>query len=130
MQFDVLYQELAHGAAMLQTLLAGVMPEEARVKPAPEVWSILEVICHLVDEEREDFRQHLDHILHRPGQPWPTIDPQGWVTSRRYNERDLAQSINEFLAERDHSLAWLKECSASNWDVAVTVTFGPSDEKL
>jgi DinB superfamily len=137
MQFDVLYQELARGAVMIQALVAGVTPEEARARPAPEAWSVLEVVCHLCDEEREDFRQHLDHILHRPDQTWPPINPYGtpgspggWVTARRYNERDLAQSLDEFLAERKHSLAWLKELSSPDWDRAATASFGPLAEQI
>jgi hypothetical protein len=47
----------------------------AKVKPSPDDWSVLEVINHLYDEEREDFRQRFDYLLHRPGEPWPPIDP-------------------------------------------------------
>jgi hypothetical protein len=83
-----------------QTLVAGMTLAEARTRPAPESWSALEVICHLCDEEREDFRQRLDIILHRPQEPFPPIDPQGWVTTRHHNERDLAEMIDNFAAER------------------------------
>ena len=69
-----------------------------RVPQIAGKWSTLEVVCHLYDEEREDFRQRLDIILHRPEAKWPPIDPVGWVSARKYNERDLAQSLAEFLA--------------------------------
>jgi hypothetical protein len=36
-------------------MLRGVTEAQARWKPAPEEWSILEVINYLCDEEREDF---------------------------------------------------------------------------
>jgi len=65
MEFNILYQELEHSTEMIRALLAGVDPEAARLKPSAESWSILEVVCHLYDEEREDFREHLDFILHR-----------------------------------------------------------------
>jgi hypothetical protein len=39
----------------------------------------------------------VDYALHRPGESWPKIDPQGWVTERRYNDRDLAGSVQSFL---------------------------------
>ena len=64
MEFEVLFQELTHSTEMIRALLAGVGAEEARVKPSKGTWSILEVTCHLYDEEREDFREHLDFILH------------------------------------------------------------------
>lgn len=124
MQFEVLYQELAQGPEIISVLVAGITQAEAQVKPAPESWSILEVICHLYDEEREDFRQRLDIILHRPEEQWPPIDPEGWVTSRKYNERDLAEVLENFVAERKQSLVWLRGLSASNWEAEYVTPFG------
>ena len=124
MEFEILYQELARGAEIIRALASGVTPAEARTRPAPESWSILEVVCHLWDEEREDFRQRLDFILHRPGETAPLIDPQGWVTARKYNERDLAETLENFVAERNQSLAWLRLLSAPNWDAEYATPFG------
>jgi DinB superfamily len=116
MQFEVLHRELQDSAEIIRALVTGVTLEEARLKPDPESCSILEVVCHLYDEEREDFRPRLDIILHRPAESWAPIDPQGWVTSRNYNERNLAEALESFLAERKKSLAWLQSLSTSNWD--------------
>lgn len=82
-------RELELGVGMVTALLEGVSAEEARFKPTPDTWSILEVLCHLYDEEREDFRQRLDILLHRPADPWPPIRPAEWVTERDYNRRDF-----------------------------------------
>ncbi len=62
-----------------------------RLKPSAELWSILEVVCHLYDEEREDFREHLDFILHRQNEEWHRIDTQGWVTQRKYNQQNFTE---------------------------------------
>jgi hypothetical protein len=126
MQFDVLFQELEHGAGMIQALLADVTPVEARIKPSPEAWSVLEVICHLVDEERRDFRQHLDRLLQPPERPCPLQE----MATSPYNERDLTVALNEFLEERRRSLVWLRALPTPNWDTAYDLSFGPSDEKL
>jgi hypothetical protein len=125
MQFELLYQELARGAEIIPVLVAGITQAEARVKPAPDSWSVLEVICHLYDEEREDFREHLDLILHHPEEKWSPIDPEGWVTSRNYNERDLGQVLADFVTERQQSLAWLRGLVAANWEAAYMLPFGP-----
>jgi hypothetical protein len=103
----------------------GVSERQARWRPAPDSWSILEVVNHLLDEEREDFRVRLDYTLHRPGEPWPPIDPQGWVTERKYNEQDLEASLSGFLSEREASLVWLRGLSAPNWQTAYESSFGP-----
>ncbi len=124
MQFEKLYQELARGAETIRALTVGITQAEAQLKPSPESWSILEIVCHLYDEEREDFRQRLDIILHRPTEEASPIDPAGWVTARKYNERHFANALDKFLAERDKSLIWLKSLSAPNWDAEYIMPFG------
>src|SRR5512138_2780976 len=124
MYFNILYQELQNSTEMIRALLAGVEPESARVKPNADSWSILEVVCHLYDEEREDFREHLDFILHRQNEEWHAIDPQRWVTERKYNEQSFAQMQEKFSAERQKSLDWLMEMSSSDWDTTYTSQYG------
>ena len=124
MWFETLRQELAHGIVMIPPLLTGVTADDARAKPDPQTWSMLEVVCHLYDEEREDFRQRLDIILHRPEAPWPPIDPQGWVSARKYNERDLTVTLDGFVMERHRSLEWLDGLSAPDWEVTYKTPFG------
>jgi hypothetical protein len=113
----------AQGQAILQ-LAEGLTLEQARWKPDEKSWSVLEVMNHLVDEEILDFRRHLDHILHTPTEPWPEIDPQGWVTSKRYNERQPGETLTAFAAEREKSLAWLQTLAEPDWDTAVPMPWG------
>ena len=116
--------QMTANAERIRLFAQGVSDEQARWKPAPDSWSVLEVINHLYDEEREDFRVRLDIFLHRPAEPLPPIDPQGWVTARNYNERDLAESLNNFLAEREPTLTWLRSLTAPNFETVYTSTFG------
>jgi hypothetical protein len=97
--FTYVRQLMATQAELIRHLVADVSDDQARWKPAPDRWSILEVINHLYDEEREDFREHL--------------------TERGYNKRDLAGSVETFLAERRASLAWLEGLSESDWDTSI-----------
>lgn len=109
-------RQLARNAEIIRSALAGVSDEQGRWKPMPEDWSILEVINHLYDEEREDFRTRLDYTLHRPGEDPPGIDPQGWVTARAYNQRHLTESLQSFLRERQQSVAWLTGLVTPDWE--------------
>jgi hypothetical protein len=124
MDFEQLKQLMAENAARIRLLVQGVSEQQARWKPDPESWSVLEVINHLYDEEREDFRVRLDIILHQPDQPWPPINPDGWVQERRYNERDLDKSLSNFLEERRASLEWLESLSAPDWEASYEASFG------
>ena len=99
-------------AGIIQGLATNLRAAQESWKPAPDKWSILEVINHLYDEEREDFRQRLEFVLRDPQAEWPGIAPQEWVTSRAYCDRDLPDSLNNFLSEREKSLAWLQSLTA------------------
>jgi hypothetical protein len=113
-----LAQQFGHNAEAIAALVAGIGNDEARWRPAPGKWSVLEVINHLHDEEREDFRQRLDYVLNRPGEAWPKIDPDGWAVERDYNGRDLAASLEAFLDERRRSTEWLRSLVAPDWTIS------------
>jgi len=98
--------------------LADVSVEQARWRPAPGKWSLLEVVNHLHDEELEDFRPRVDLTLHHPDKPWPPFDPQAWPEERKYNERDLGESIGRLAKAREESLAWLKALDSPDWQLA------------
>lgn len=115
MNLNYFIDRLSKNHSVFETLLSGVRLEQARWKPSLDKWSMLEVINHLYDEEREDFRQRIEIVLADPNQPWPRIDPRTWVTTRGYNERELDASLKNFLAEREKSLAWLEQLSSPNW---------------
>jgi len=107
---------LSDNKTRIQSLLQGISQEESQYKPHPDSWSILEVINHLYDEEKEDFRRRLKGVLHDPTQDLPPINPEAWVVERSYNTRNLQDSMLNFLRERDESLQWLNSLSSPDWD--------------
>ena len=119
-----LIEQLYLNGRRIFALVDGVADEQARWKPDPGSWSVLEVVNHLYDEEREDFKVRLDYILHKPGEAWPPIDPQGWVTKRQYNQRDLATSLENYLTERRASMQWLMTLFEAEWETTVEAPWG------
>ena len=124
MNFTFLINQLIENANRIESIVEGVSQEDASWKPDPDSWSILEVVNHLYDEEREDFRVRLDIILHDPDKPWPPIDPQGWVTERDYNSRDIGPSLAAFRLERAASLEWLYGLNNPDWDSEAEAPWG------
>ncbi len=111
-----LIDRLARFPAALRGV-TGVFPEEAlRWKPDGATWSVLEVCCHLLDEEREDFRPRLRSTLEDPAAPWPPLDLESVAQRRGYSARDLAQTLAQFAAERLASVTWLRSLAAPDWD--------------
>jgi hypothetical protein len=125
MNLEFYRQQLESSGAAIQALARGAGPDQARWKPAPESWSLLEVVNHLLDEEREDFRAHLANLLQQPPQPWTLITPQLWVEQRGYNQRDYEESLAGFLSERAASLVWLTTLTAPDWQASYAMPWGP-----
>jgi hypothetical protein len=101
---------------VIRGLLNAVSEDQARWKPQPEKWSLLEVINHLADEEAEDFRTRVKLTIENPNQHWPGIDPEGWAVERGYNARGLRESLGSFIRERQMSLAWLTQLREVPWE--------------
>ncbi len=119
-------EELRSTIPTLRSLLAPVDTETATWRPDPQTWSILDVVNHLADEERVDFRLRLDLTLHRPEEEWPGIDPERAITGSRYRNRSLGEALDDFIAERERSLAWLETLDKPDWNATYThPTIGP-----
>lgn len=117
---------LARNPAAIVALARAMPADQVRWRPAPAEWSALEVINHLADEEREDFRMRLDFVLHQQGETPPANHPGEWVIARAYNERGLDESLARFQREREQSLTWLRGLTAADWSRAWEVAPGYS----
>jgi hypothetical protein len=125
MELQLMIAQMKENARRIHALAEGVSPEQGGWKPDPAVWSILEVLGHLLDEERLDFRPRLDVILHQPGGSWQPIDPMGWVTAHQYSSLSLPAVLADFQAERRASLEWLAGLGRPDWQTVFQAPFGP-----
>jgi DinB superfamily len=103
-------RELARLPIVLDALLAGLDPAGARTRPATGEWSPVEILCHLRDEETEDFGARLRVIVDGAGE-FALIDPERWAKERRYHEADLPDVIQALRARRQASLDLLASVS-------------------
>jgi hypothetical protein len=112
-------------------LLSASDTAEITWRPAEKKWCLLEIACHLYDEEREDFRARLKHALETPDEKLPSIDPEGWVASRKYMEQDYNKKVADFLHEREQSVAWLRGLQNPAWKNAHRhPKFGPLSAEM
>ena len=88
-------RELARFPAILDAVVDGLAPGRWRARPAPDEWAAVEIVCHLRDEEAEDFGARVRVIL-EGGTRFAPIDPEGWATARRYHEADPAAALAAF----------------------------------
>ena len=98
--------ELARFPGVLESLLGGLDAAGWRARPAPSEWAPVEVVCHLRDEEVEDFGARVGVILAGGARVAP-IEPERWAVERRYAEADGPAALAEFRARRAASLVLL-----------------------
>jgi len=118
-------RQLTGNAQVMRALVQTVSDEQAQWKPNPETWSMRQVMEHVYNEERIDFRKHLKEMLNDPPQPWGNFRQEEYISVE-----GCRQALEGFLVEREASLAWLMSLDSPDWDVASQASFGPAGDVL
>jgi len=100
--------DLARLPGVLELLLADLDPATWRERPAPAEWSPVEIVCHLRDEETEDFGARV-RVVVEGGVRFTPIDPARWAEERVYRDADSRVALGAFLERRAASLAFLAD---------------------
>ena len=91
---------------VLEALLVDLDRSLWRARPAPTEWSPVEIVCHLRDEEVEDFGARVRAILDG-AEVFERIDPAGWAITRSYHEAEPDTALAAFLEHRAATLTFL-----------------------
>ena len=106
--------ELAATARKIGRLIADVPSSKLRKRPAPDKWSVSEILAHLSDVEiAVGFRLRL--ILGAPGTPVAAFDQDSWVVSGHYEKRDSRKSLEQFRVLREANITLLKSLAPDQW---------------
>jgi FMN phosphatase YigB (HAD superfamily) len=119
---------LASTVAALQQM-ADLTPEPCwSVQPAPGEWSLTEILCHLLDVEREVNLPRLELVL-RVDDPFIAAqDTHAWAEDREYRLQDGGRALSEFIAARLETLRILRSLSPDDWGRRARHSiFGPTD---
>jgi uncharacterized damage-inducible protein DinB len=95
-------------------LIKGVPTAKLRKRPAPDKWSVAEIVAHLADVEIA-IGWRLRFILGAPGTPVQAYDQNAWVIAGHYEKRDPRKSIELHRVVREANLALLKSLSPEQW---------------
>jgi len=109
-------KQLQKNKFVFQSLLEDVQPELITWRPRPDKWCLLEIVCHLQDEEQYDFRFRAQWVLEKPNVLPPPFNSIDWVEDHKYMKQEYNTMVQKFLSERDASIIWLKELKNPNWD--------------
>jgi hypothetical protein len=103
---------------VLDALAGDLDPAIARTRPAQDEWAPVEILCHLRDEETEDFGARLRAVVNGEGSFAP-INPVSWVAARRYRDADAREVLAALRARRRASIDYLDKIDASRLDAAI-----------
>ena len=115
-------RRLAADLEAIRALMHVVSDEQGQWKPDADTWSLQEVLTHFYNEERLDFRKHLNEMLADPPQPWSLIS-----TAERVSTDSWRQALDAFTGEREASIAWLRsldEMGAVDWNITSAAPWG------
>ncbi|WP_286743597.1 DinB family protein [Roseivirga sp. UBA1976] len=115
-QTDWLINQLADNKEVFLSLLEKTPPHIFSWKPEPGRWNLLEIICHLADEEKHDFKYRIQVALDPNQFPFLPIDPEAWVTEKSYATQHFTQKLNEWAKEREQSVEWLRKLVPTDWE--------------
>ncbi|MBB6675142.1 DinB family protein [Cohnella nanjingensis] len=99
----------------LKGAVRGLNAEELRWKPAPDKWSVTEVLAHLVDHAIViSFR--IREILSGSEARLPGFGQDAWVAGQRANETEAADVLEAFRALVAYHVLLLRRLPDADWD--------------
>lgn len=94
-----------------------------RRRPIHGQWSMLEIMCHLRDVEREVNLVRFELLSTTPNPFIPGVDSDRWAIERNYNEQDDSTVFDDFCSSRGRLLEVVKKYSPDDWMQSVMHSF-------
>jgi len=102
-------------AKKLQKLIKPLSKKQMKRRPAPDRWSVAEILAHLADAEVVgSWRMRL--IMGSDGTPISAFDQDVWASTFDYGNRDPRYSLKVFRALRENNLTLLKSVPKKLWE--------------
>src|SRR6478609_3741690 len=92
---------------ILRGLMCELSEEDARWKPAPDRFSIAEVLAHLSHSEGHCYRQRLDRFLSEERPVFEPDDAQMYLDL--YRDQDPEDFFDHFEDQRETNLEFLRD---------------------
>jgi hypothetical protein len=101
---------------ILEHLVSLATPEKLLYKPAPDRWSICEVLNHLTDVEQLAVAHRAKRVFEEELPLFVDYDPAARESAGAYANDDGAHALEKFREAREESLAWLDKVEPSDWE--------------
>jgi hypothetical protein len=98
---------------IIEKIVWATTDEQMHWKPAPDRWSISEVLAHLADLEVV-FRGRIQQMLDQKNPSLEAHDQNAAYAAGKYSGGKAREHLKQFCHERDRSLSFLRYLSAGN----------------
>lgn len=95
---------------ILRGLMAELAEEDTRWKPAPDRFSIAEVLAHLSHSEGHCYRARVDRFLEEELPEFERDDAQMWL--EQYRDADAEDAFDHFEEQRETNVEFLRTLPA------------------
>jgi len=116
---EELIRRYTEGPAKLEAALSKVPREALKWRPAPDQWSIHEVICHCGDAETV-HASRIRYLLAGDGPAITSFDDDRWLRALDYHSRPLAPEMAAIEGTRAATAALLRLVPDTSWSAAGT----------
>jgi len=106
---------VASTPARLQAAVAGRPRAQLEAKPAPDRWSVVEILAHLADAEIVGAWR-IRSVLASNGAALQPYDQDRWAATFRYAAADPFESIDLFRAVRANTLSLLRRVDSALYE--------------
>ena len=108
---------------ILRGLITELTDEDARWKPAPDRFSVAEVLAHLSHSESHCYRMRLDRFMAEPRPEFEPDDAQMYLDL--YRDADPEEAFDHFAEKRENNVEFLRSLPAEAGDrVALHTEYG------
>jgi len=108
---EKLIEEYSQDYALLREAVEGLSEEELRFQPAPDKWSIHQIVIHVTDSEILSTHR-LRKVLAEEEPLLLSFDQEAWVNNLGYERLDLEQHLLLFQMLRASMLPLLENLTA------------------
>ena len=100
--------------AVLAKLIDGVPEDKLRTRPAPDKWSVAELLAHFAEAEMGAFWRYRQMIEHN-GSQLLSYDQELWSRLGDYSSTDPADSLQLFTLLRRANLGMFERLTPEEW---------------
>jgi hypothetical protein len=88
--------------------VAGLVPRQMKTRPAPDKWSIQEILAHLDDVEELGMRARVAAMIEQEEPTLLPFDQEKRAVEQKYDRKDPQRSLDRWARQRKATVKWLR----------------------